>query len=278
MDAERIRGLPGKIETISNVIVDELDYLVERTQAIILSPTREAAQTICTLVSASNAASVITFHLSVGGTNIHEDRKRLEERPHIVVGTIGRIFSMLERKTIDSSGIKFFCVDGIHQLLSATYETQFAEFCGRLPRNTELILLPTKIRYKTPHDLNNLFAHEPFHFLVREDLAPEPLGADPNRIEDRTQDVGGYRGTTWDAGEDAPQTFESCFELPTGIQGGIDVAPTATASAPLSLQCGMCNAPPTVGSCPTATTCGHIFCSEYVSKIPGDAATGLTPH
>ena len=196
IDAERIQGLPGKTETISNVIINELDNSAKKTQAIILSPTRESAQTMYTLVSASAAASVITTHLSVGGTNTHEDRQRLKERPHVVVGTMGRIFAMLERKTINPSDIKFLCVDGIHQLLGVSCENEFAEFCEKLPKDTEFVLLSTKTRYKTSHDLSRLFTHKPLHFLVKEDPAPEsnavphdpePISVTRNQIEDTTR-------------------------------------------------------------------------------------------
>ena len=195
---ERIQGLPGKTETILSVIVAELDNFVKRTQAIILSPTREAAQTMYTLVSTSAAALAVTTHLSVGGTSTYEDKQGLKERPHIVFGTIGRIFAMLERKTIDSSDIKFLCVDGIQQLLGVNYENELAEFCERLPKDVELVLLSTKLRYKTAHDFSKLFIHEPLHFLVKEDPAPEPstvlhdpepIGVDQNRIEDTMQNA-----------------------------------------------------------------------------------------
>ena len=198
IDAERIQGLPGKAETILNVIINELDNSIKKTQAIALSPTREAAQTIYTLVSASAAASAITTHLSVGGTNTHEDRQRLKERPHIVVGTIGRIFAMLERKAIHTSDIKFFCVDGIHQLLGANYENEFVEFCEQMPKDINFVLLSTKTRYRTSHDLSRLFAHKPLHFLVKEDPTPEPgavlhgpepIEVTPNQIEDMTRNA-----------------------------------------------------------------------------------------
>lgn len=179
---ERIQGLSGKTETISNVIIDELDSLAKRTQVIILSPTREAAQATHTLVSASAAASSIATHLSVGGNDIHKDRQRLKERPHVVIGTIGRIFSMLERKTINPCDIKFFCVEGIQYFLGTNYETQFAEFCEKLPKDTEVVFLSTKTRYKTPHDFSKFFTNQPLHFLVKEDPAPEP-GATPCDLE-----------------------------------------------------------------------------------------------
>ena len=196
IDAERIQGLPGKTDTISNVIINELDNSVKKTQAIILSPTRDAAQTMYALVSASAAASAVTTHLSVGGTNTHEDRQRLKERPHIVVGTIGRIYAMLERKTIHTSDIKFLCVDGIHQLLGVNYENEFTEFCEQLPKDIDFVLLSTKTRYKTSHDLSRLFTHKPLHFLVKEDPVPEPgavphhpepIDVTPNQIEDTTR-------------------------------------------------------------------------------------------
>ena len=84
---------------------------------------------------------------------------------------------MLRSRVIDPKDIRFLCVDGVEHLLSVTYEKQFAELCKQLPRNIELILLPTDTHYYTPHDLNNLFAHEPLQFLVREDPAPG-LGGD----------------------------------------------------------------------------------------------------
>ena len=178
------------------MIINELDNYAKKTQAIILSPTREAAQTMYTLVSASAAASAITTHLSVGGTNTHEDRQRLKERPHIVVGTIGRIFAMLERKTIHTNDIKFLCVDGIHQLLGVNYENEFSEFCEQLPKDIDFVLLSTKTRYKTSHDLNRLFTHKPLHFLVKEDPTPEPsavlhdsepIDVTPHQIKDTTR-------------------------------------------------------------------------------------------
>ena len=180
------------------MIVNELDNSVKRTQAIILNPTREAAQAMYALVSASAAASVVTTHLSVGGTDIPEDRRQLKERPHIVVGTVGRISAMIKRKAIDPSDIRFLCVDGVQQLLGVNSENEFAEFCERLPKDIELVLLLTKPRNKTPHDFSTLFTHEPLHFLVKEDPAPEPntvlrdpepIDVYPNRIEDTMQNA-----------------------------------------------------------------------------------------
>lgn len=178
------------------MIINELASSVRQTQAIILSPTRETARATYTLISSAAASAFITTHLSVGGTNVHEDRQRLKERPHIVVGTIGRIFAMLERKTIIPGDIRFLCIDGIQHLLCAGLENEFAEFCEQLPKDIEVVFLSTKSRYKTSHDLGKLFTHKPLHFLVKEDPAPEPgallhdpepVGVGPDQDEDTTR-------------------------------------------------------------------------------------------
>ena len=174
VDVEQIQGLPSKTEAVSNVILNELDNSVKKTQAIILSPSREAAQKMYTLISAAAASLTITTHLSVGGTNVREDVLLLKERPHVVVGTIGRLYSMLERKTINPDSISFLCVEAIHFLLGSNYETEFAMFCEQLPNNLEVVLLSTRMRYKGHHDFGKLFTRKPLHFLVGEDPTPEP--------------------------------------------------------------------------------------------------------
>jgi hypothetical protein len=79
---------------------------------------------------------------------------------------------------------------------------------------------------------------------------------------------GGYQGAELSTGEGVQQTHESPPVPPTISQTEVYVTPAVTASTPLSLQCRMCDAPPTVGTQPTVTMCGHLFCSEYVPRIP----------
>ena len=85
----------------------------------------------------------------------------------------------------------------------------------------------------------------------------------------------GHQGIELNTGGDVQHIHKSPLELPTTSQTDVHATPAVTASTPLSLQCRMCDAPPTVGTRPTATTCGHLFCSEYVSRIPKARTLGL---
>ena len=174
VDMERIQGLPGKIETMFNTVVNEVDSSVRRTQAIILSLSREGAQMIHTIVSALAAPVSVTTHLSVGKIKIDKDKEGLLERPHIVIGTLGRISPMLECKAINPTDVRILCVDSAQYFLSVGYEKEFSGFCGHLSKDIDAVFLSTSIRYKSSHDLSKLFTREPLHFLVKEDSALEP--------------------------------------------------------------------------------------------------------
>jgi translation initiation factor 4A len=45
----------------------------------------------------------VTCHACIGGTNVKEDMKKLEQGSQIVVGTPGRVSDMLSRKAFSKS-------------------------------------------------------------------------------------------------------------------------------------------------------------------------------
>ena len=80
-------------------------------------------------------------------------------------------------------------------------------------------------------------------------------------------------------GAGTQDTSRSSIGPPTTSKDEVNAPPTAvTSSTSLSLRCRMCNAPPTVVTRPTVTVCGHLFCYEYVLRIPRITTAGLTLH
>ena len=76
------------------------------------------------------------------------------------------------------------------------------------------------------------------------------------------------RGVEPDVEHDTLERVGSLLEPPTIHEGRVHAAQAIAAPTLLSLQCRMCGAPPTTNTRPTATICGHLFCSEYVLRIP----------
>ena len=69
----------------------QIDTSVKQTQALILAPTRELAQQIQKVVIALGDYLNVDCHSCVGGTAVREDMAKLQEGPHVVVGTPGRV-------------------------------------------------------------------------------------------------------------------------------------------------------------------------------------------
>lgn len=50
-----------------------------------------------------------TCHACIGGTNVRNEMQKLQaEAPHIVVGTPGRVFDMLNRRYLCKYFLRFF--------------------------------------------------------------------------------------------------------------------------------------------------------------------------
>lgn len=57
-------------------------------------------------------------HACIGGTNVREDVRQLESGAHVVVGTPGRVFDMINRRALRANTIKLFVLDEADEMLS----------------------------------------------------------------------------------------------------------------------------------------------------------------
>ncbi|KAJ9058785.1 RNA helicase [Entomophthora muscae] len=88
----------GKTATFSISILQRIDTTLRDTQALVLSPTRELAVQIQSVVLALGDYMNIQCHACIGGTSIGEDTRKLEHGQHVVSGTPGRVYDMIKRK------------------------------------------------------------------------------------------------------------------------------------------------------------------------------------
>lgn len=65
------------------------------TQALVLSPTRELAIQIQKVILAIGDYMNVQCHACIGGTNVGEDIRKLDYGQHVVSGTPGRVFGLL---------------------------------------------------------------------------------------------------------------------------------------------------------------------------------------
>ncbi|KUL88338.1 hypothetical protein ZTR_05020 [Talaromyces verruculosus] len=131
----------GKTATFSISALQKIDGSLKACQALILAPTRELAQQIQKVVVAIGDFMQIECHACIGGTNVREDMKALQDGPQVVVGTPGRVQDMIQRRVLRTDNIKMFVLDEADEMLSRGFTEQIYDIFQLLPQSTQVVLL-----------------------------------------------------------------------------------------------------------------------------------------
>ncbi|KAI8806951.1 putative translation initiation factor eIF-4A, exon junction complex [Cladochytrium replicatum] len=158
----------GKTATFSISVLQSIDTQIRETQALILSPTRELATQIESVVLAIGEYMSVQCHTCIGGTSIADDIKRLDNGVHVVSGTPGRVFDMIKRRNLRTKHIKMLVLDEADEMLSRGFREQIYDVYRYLPHNTQVVLLSATL----PHDVLEMttkFMTDPVRILVKRD-------------------------------------------------------------------------------------------------------------
>jgi len=158
----------GKTATFSISILQKIDMSLNAVQALILAPTRELAQQIQKVVIALGDFMNVECHACIGGTNVREDMKRLESGVHVIVGTPGRVYDMINRRAFRTDKVKMFVLDEADEMLSRGFKEQIYDVFQLLPPSTQVVLLSATM----PQDVLEVttkFMREPVRILVKRD-------------------------------------------------------------------------------------------------------------
>ncbi|TPX65627.1 hypothetical protein CcCBS67573_g08072 [Chytriomyces confervae] len=114
----------GKTATFSISVLQSISTTSRETQALILSPTRELATQIQSVVLALGDYMNVQCHACIGGTSVGEDIRKLDHGQHVVSGTPGRVFDMIKRKHLRTGSIKMLVLDEADEMLSKGFKDQ----------------------------------------------------------------------------------------------------------------------------------------------------------
>lgn len=128
----------GKTATFSIGMLQSIDTSLRDCQALVLSPTRELATQIQSVVLALGDYMNIQCHACIGGTSVGEDIRRLEHGQHVVSGTPGRVFDMIKRRHLRTKNIKMLIMDESDELLNMGFKEQIYDIYRYLPPATQV--------------------------------------------------------------------------------------------------------------------------------------------
>ena len=158
----------GKTATFSIAMLQAIDISLRETQALVLSPTRELATQIQSVVLALGDYMNVQCHACIGGTSVGEDIRKLEYGQHIVSGTPGRVFDMIRRRHLRTKNIKMLIMDESDELLNMGFKDQIYDIYRYLPPATQVVLVSATL----PHDvleMTSKFMTDPVRILVKRD-------------------------------------------------------------------------------------------------------------
>uniref|UniRef100_A0A182X781 RNA helicase n=2 Tax=gambiae species complex TaxID=44542 RepID=A0A182X781_ANOQN len=147
---------------------DQIKTEIPDCQALILAPTRELASQIQKVVISLGDFLKAQCHACIGGTNVRDDMRRLEQGCHIVVGTPGRVHDMISRNVLQPKNIKMFVLDEADEMLSRGFKDQIQDVFQKLPADVQVILLsatmPADVLEVSQHFMRN-----PVKILVKKE-------------------------------------------------------------------------------------------------------------
>jgi translation initiation factor 4A len=158
----------GKTATFAISILQKLDKSLQETQALILAPTRELAQQIQKVVMSLGDYMGAQCHACIGGTSVREDMRKLEMGQHVVVGTPGRVFDMIQRKVLRVDKIKQFVLDEADEMLSTGFKDQIYDIFRFLSEETQVILLSATMPAEVL-EVTDKFMRDPIRILVKKE-------------------------------------------------------------------------------------------------------------
>ncbi|KAG0364198.1 translation initiation factor eIF4A [Gamsiella multidivaricata] len=165
------------IETNAFIIpvLQRLDTSNSDCQALILAPTHELAQQVQKVVIALSDFMKVRCHVSIGGTNIREDAASLTKGCHIVVGTPGRVFDMINRGALKTDSIKMLvlcCADDMsintQNSKTSTFRQQISDVFLRIPRSSQVVLLLEDTPANAA-EVAAMFTRDPVQISMEED-------------------------------------------------------------------------------------------------------------
>ncbi|WP_288221219.1 DEAD/DEAH box helicase [uncultured Clostridium sp.] len=131
--------------------IEKIDTTKKEMQCIILAPTHELAiQINNTINEVKKAASLdITSTSLIGSANIKRQIDALKAKPHIIVGSAGRILELIVKKKVSAHTIKTIIIDEVDKLLDKNNLPVIKNIIKSTQKQTQVMMFSATLNNKT---------------------------------------------------------------------------------------------------------------------------------
>ncbi len=132
-------------------IFQKIDPSLKQSQVLILAPTHELVAQINHTIKrlASDSLLPITSAVMMGNMNIDKQIKSLKTKPHIIVGSSGRVLELIKKKKLSAHTLKTIVIDEADNLLDKNQSEDVKSIIKASLRDTQIMLFSATIHPTT---------------------------------------------------------------------------------------------------------------------------------
>ncbi len=131
----------GKTAAFVLPILERLDPNDTRTQALVLSPTRELSEQVATECHRLAANHEFRTAVFVGGRPLRPQLNELQKGVEIAIGTPGRVIDLIDRRALVLDAIKIVVLDEADRMLDIGFRPDIEKILRRCPTERQTLLL-----------------------------------------------------------------------------------------------------------------------------------------
>jgi ATP-dependent RNA helicase CshB len=168
----------GKTHAFLLPLIQQLDEFKQEVQMVITAPTRELAvqlhDEVRKIIQYANKEEIWTSKLLIGGTDKERMREKLKNPPHIVVGTPGRIFDMVDSGALSIYKATSFVIDEADLMLDLGFIADVDRLLVRTQKDIQHLVFSATIPEKLQHFFKK-YLDQPVYIKVEEHFSPESM-------------------------------------------------------------------------------------------------------
>jgi len=145
-------------------------------RGLVVLPTRELALQVEEAYKMLAGPAGLRTAILIGGTSMGPQLRMLQAKPHVVIGTPGRIIDHLEQHTLNLSDVKILVLDEADRMLDMGFMPQIRRILKEVPRERQTMLFSATM----PDDIVRI-ASQYMQMPVRVEVAPQ--GTIAERVE-----------------------------------------------------------------------------------------------
>ncbi len=130
---------------------EKIDHSKRENQGIILAPTHELVMQIDKEIKllSENSKIPITSTTIIGEVNIKRQLEKLKEKPHIIVGSPGRVLELIKKKKISAHSVKTIVIDEGDKLLDENNISPIKDIIKSTMKDRQLMVFSATIKERT---------------------------------------------------------------------------------------------------------------------------------